>query len=188
MSAMGGGMGVNQLFREQRIFEEKVVDKFIRHQRALWHMRKDEDKQLTGLLKDLPPDPKLTRGKVYLRYVMAIARSHEWKTTIAFIIRFIVKPSLDMFKKEAIMIESYWKDEPTDPGEQGMILAPGKIVGDRTSYEERFMEEEGISEDIADENKYAKGDRTESPFYDEGTRMAFTGPSGERLDNEEDLL
>lgn len=177
---MGQDAGtVGQFFQQEKMWEKHIATKILSNMRAVWSMRKDRDRQLDGLLNKIPPPPELVQAKVWLRYRMAMARSRELKRVIAYILKFVIKPLLDMFQPDPIMMSSYWKDGPTSPGERGVIVAPGKMTGSSRDYEEEFLQEESILEDIGDfEGVQAPG----SDEYD-STNFGFTGPAGDKAED-----
>ncbi len=144
-------------------------------------MRRDRDRQLDGLLNKIPPPPELVQAKVWLRYRMSTARSRELKRVIAFILKFVIKPLLDMFQPDPIIMSSYWKDAPTSAGERGVIVAPGKMTGVSREPEEEFIR--GEEEDISEIGDFIGSPAPGSDDFDE-TRLGFIGPTDYR---EEDI-
>lgn len=171
---MGEAMGMGQYFQQEKMFEKQIANKILTNMKAVWGMRKDRDRQLDGLLNRIPPPPELVQAKVWLRYRMSTARSRELKRVIAFILKFVIKPLLDMFQPDPIIMSSYWKDAPTSPGERGVIVAPGKMTGVSREIEEEFVKEGDINLEEIDEfigSPEVRGDE-----FDE-TRIGFIGPS-----------
>ena len=125
--SFGGSPG--QIFQQEKVFEKQVAQKLLSNMRAVLRMRAGRDRQFDGLLSDLPPPPELTEAKVFLRYRMATSRSKELKRVIAFILKFIIKPLLDLFQPDPIIMSSYWKEKPSSSNERGVILAPDRMVG-----------------------------------------------------------
>lgn len=168
-------MGMGQYFQQEKMFEKQIANKILTNMKAVWGMRKDRDRQLDGLLNKIPPPPELVQAKVWLRYRMSTARSRELKRVIAYILKFVIKPLLDMFQPDPIIMSSYWKDAPTSPGERGVIVAPGKMTGVSREPEEEFLKEEGVKMEEIDD--FIGTPTPGSDDFDE-TRIGFIGPSG----------
>jgi len=170
---MGGFQNPSALFQQERMWEQKVANRILSNMRAAMVIRRGVDPQLDGLYNQIPPPPELTEAKVWLRYRMAIAKSGELKRVIAMILRFIIKPLLDLFKKDPILVPSYWKEEATTPNEREYIFAPGHMVPPKESYEEDVMEEYGEIQ-LEDSNEFTDsiGD-----LYGKA-RESFIGPAG----------
>jgi hypothetical protein len=120
---------------------------------------------------------------------MAIAKSGELKRVIAFILRFIIKPLLDLFKKDPILVPSYWKEEATTPSEREYIFAPEGMVPPKESYEDDMMESYGEQE-LEDSHEFTDN---VGELYDRA-KQNFIGPSGnapgkvgDEEDDEEDM-
>jgi len=183
MESVGGGPG--QIFQQEKIFEKQVAQKLLSNMRAVLRMRVGRDRQFDGLLSDLPPPPDLTEAKVFLRYRMATARSTELKRVIAFILKFIIKPLLDLFQPDPIIMSSYWKERPTSSSERGVILAPERMVG----HEEEEPEDK-VLRTGKDSSDLDKGiDRITPGGEDADLRdLSFTGPTdfeGDDLQDDE---
>jgi hypothetical protein len=174
---MGTEMGYQNpsaLFQQERMWEQKIATRLLSNMRAAQTVRKGVDPQLDGLYNQIPPPPELAECKVWLRYRMAIAKSGELKRVIAFILRFIIKPLLDLFKKDAIMVPSYWKEEATTPSEREYIFAPSGMVPEPESFEDDMMKEFKAPET---EESHEFTDSI-GGIYDRA-RHSFIGPSGD---------
>lgn len=169
-----GGMG--QYFQQEKMFEKQIAQKILANMKAVWGLRKDRDRQLDGLLNRIPPPPELVQAKVWLRYRMSMARSSELKRVIAFILKYVIKPLLDMFQPDPIIMSSYWKDAPTSPSERGVIAAPGTMTGKEQEPEEEFIRNMDIARQSADEEEYAGVTAPGSDDFD-STRLGFIGPT-----------
>ena len=177
----GGYQNPSALFQQERMWEQKVANRILSNMRAAMVIRRGVDPQLDGLYNQIPPPPELTEAKVWLRYRMAIAKSGELKRVIAFILRFIIKPLLDLFKKDPILVPSYWKEEATAPSEREYIFAPSGMVPPKESFEDDMMDEYGEQE-LEDSQVFTDnvGD-----LYDRA-RQSFVGPSGNAPSEAED--
>jgi hypothetical protein len=169
MGEAPGGMG--SFFQEQRMWEKQIATRILSNMRAVWSMRKDRDRQLDGLFNRIPPPPELVQAKVWLRYRMATAISNRLKKVIAFILKYIIKPLLDMFSKDPLIMPSYWKEEPTSSTERGVILAPGKMTGKAKELEEDFLKKEKV--DLSDVDDYIASPEEGEEYESE----EFIGPS-----------
>jgi hypothetical protein len=185
MSEGFGGMG--QYFQQEKMFEKQVAQKILSNMKAVWGLRKDRDRQLDGLLNRIPPPPELVQAKVWLRYRMSMARSSELKRVIAFIIKFVIKPLLDMFQHDPILIDSYFKDRPTSSRERGYIAAPGAMTGHEEEIEEEFVRNMDIAQQSEDDYT---GDKTPGSDDFDPTRLGFIGPTdyeaGQLSEDDED--
>jgi hypothetical protein len=175
---MGQDMGMgyqnpSALFQQERMWEQKVANRILSNMRAAMVIRRGVDPQLDGLYNQIPPPPELTEAKVWLRYRMAIAKSGELKRVIAMILRFIIKPLLDLFKKDPILVPSYWKEEATTPSEREYIFAPEQMVPPKETFEDDMIAEYG---DIELEDSHEFTDDV-GDLYDRA-RQSFIGPSG----------
>lgn len=167
-----GGMG--QYFQQEKMFEKQVAQKILANMKAVWGLRKDRDRQLDGLLNRIPPPPELVQAKVWLRYRMSMARSSELKRVIAYILKYVIKPLLDMFQPDPILIDSYFKDRPTSQKERGFIAAPGSMIGQEEEVEEEFIRNMDIAQ--KSEEDYAGEPAQGSDDFDP-TRFGFIGPT-----------
>ena len=163
---------MNKFFQQERMFERQIAQKLLSNMRAVWALRKGQDRQLVGLLKRLPPPPELFQTKVWLRYRMASARSRAFKNVLAFILKFIIKPLLDMFQPDPIMMESFWKEEPTGRGERGVIMAPGKPVTHEREPEDEVLEGKQVDLSKVEDFIEHPGERTDE-------QEDFVGPGGD---------
>ena len=170
---MGGYQNPSALFQQERMWEQKVANRILSNMRAAMVIRRGVDPQLDGLYNQIPPPPELTEAKVWLRYRMAIARSGELKRVIAMILRFIIKPLLDLFKKDPILVPSYWKEQATTPSEREYIFAPAHMVPPKESFEEDMIAEYG---EIQLEDSHEFTDDV-GELYDRA-KQSFAGPSG----------
>jgi len=170
---MGGYQNPSALFQQERMWEQKVANRILSNMRAAMVIRRGVDPQLDGLYNQIPPPPELTEAKVWLRYRMAIAKSGALKRVIAMILRFIIKPLLDLFKKDPILVPSYWKEQATTPSEREYIFAPSHMVPPTESFEEEMIAEYGEIQ-LEDSNEFTDdvGD-----LYDRA-KQSFAGPSG----------
>lgn len=173
---MAEGMGMGQYFQQEKMFEKQIAQKILTNMKAVWSMRRDRDRQLDGLLNKIPPPPELVQAKVWLRYRMSMARSRELKRVVAFILKYVIKPLLDMFQPDPIIMSSYWKSEPTSPGERGVIIAPGKMTGVSREPEEEFVKDEEFA--VTDIDDFIGSPAPGSDEFDE-TRE-FIGPTDYR--------
>lgn len=183
---MGGYQNPSALFQQERMWEQKVANRILSNMRAAMVIRRGVDPQLDGLYNEIPPPPELTEAKVWLRYRMAIAKSGALKRVIAMILRFIIKPLLDLFKKDPILVPSYWKEEATLPSEREYIFAPSHMVPPKESFEEDMIAEYG---EIQLEDSHEFSDDI-GELYDRA-KQTFAGPSGDasgktRDEDEED--
>jgi hypothetical protein len=177
MSEMGFG-SPGAMFQQEKIWEQRIATKILTNMRAIQALRKGVDPQLDGLFNQIPPPPELVEAKVWLRYRMAIAKSRELKRVIAMILKFIIKLLLDLFRKDAVLVPSYWKDEATSPSEREYISAPGKVVPDRDEFEKELDEVIGsTAQETEDSIKFTDSVR-EDDIYDRA-RHSFLGPSGD---------
>jgi len=167
-----GGMG--QYFQQEKMFEKQVAQKILSNMKAVWGLRKDRDRQLDGLLNRIPPPPELVQAKVWLRYRMSMARSSELKRVIAFILKYVIKPLLDMFQPDPILIDSYFKDRPTTSSERGYIAAPGTSTGTEHEPEEEFIRNMDIAQ--KSEEDYMGEQAPGSDDFDP-TKFGFIGPT-----------
>lgn len=172
-----GFQNPSALFQQERMWEEKIANRLLTNMRAAQATRKGVDPQLDGLYNPIPPPPELTECKVWLRYRMAIAKSGELKRVIAFILKFIIKPLLDLFRKDAVIVPSYWKEAATTPSEREYIFAPGEMVPEPETYEDDFMKK---YKDIETEESHEFKD-TIGDVYGRA-RYSFIGPSGDEED------
>jgi len=170
---MGGYQNPSALFQQERMWEQKVANRILSNMRAAMVIRRGVDPQLDGLYNQIPPPPELTEAKVWLRYRMAIAKSGALKRVIAFILRFIIKPLLDLFKKDPILVPSYWKEEATTPSEREYIFAPSHMVPPKESFEEDMIAEYGKIQ-LEDSHEFTDD---VGELYDRA-KQTFTGPSG----------
>jgi hypothetical protein len=187
---MSEGMGMGSYFQQEKMFEKQIAQKILSNMKAVWGLRKDRDRQLDGLLNRIPPPPELTSAKVWLRYRMSIARSSELKRVIALNLKYVIKPLLDMFQPDPIIMSSYWKDAPTSSSERGVIVAPGTMTGKEQEPEEDFIRNMDIARE--GENAYMGMPAPGSDSFDP-TRLGFIGPTDYEKDDvsgdedEEDL-
>lgn len=165
------GMGPGALFQQERIWEKRVADKILQHLKAQRSLRKDRDDQLDGLYQKIPPPPELPEAKNFLRYRMAVARSGELRRVIAYILKFMIKPSLDLFSKDPALIPSYWQ-EASGAGGKGVIMAPGKMVPEPIQYEDELIKHLG-EPDM--EETLAKTDRSVRGGIYERLKESFIG-------------
>lgn len=170
---MGGYQNPSALFQQERMWEQKVANRILSNMRAAMVIRRGVDPQLDGLYNQIPPPPELTEAKVWLRYRMAIAKSGALKRVIAFILRFIIKPLLDLFKKDPILVPSYWKEQATTPSEREYIFAPAHMVPPKESFEEDMIAEYG---EIQLEDSHEFTDDV-GELYGRA-KQTFIGPSG----------
>jgi len=178
MSDMGG-MGPGALFQQERLWEQRIANKILSNMLAMRSLRKDRDAQLDGLYNRIPPPPELSQGKTWLRYRMAICKSKELKRVIAYILKFIIKPLLDLFQKDPVIIPSYWKDGTTGGKERGVIMAPGRAVPRPTEYEEIAIDELGGLPEMEDQPVFTD---SESGVIDR-IKRSFLGPSSTEEDD-----
>lgn len=165
-----GGMG--QYFQQEKMFEKEIANKILTNMKAVWGLRKDRDRQLDGLLNRIPPPPELVRAKVWLRYRMSMARSSELKRVIAFILKYVIKPLLDMFQPDPIIMSSYWKDAPTSSNERGVIVAPGTMTGKEQEPEEALVKKLGETGEARFSDIQPAGSDKIDP-----TKLGFIGPT-----------
>lgn len=186
---MGGYQNPSALFQQERMWEQKVANRILSNMRAAMVIRRGVDPQLDGLYNQIPPPPELTEAKVWLRYRMAIAKSGELKRVIAFILRFIIKPLLDLFKKDPILVPSYWKEEASQPSEREYIFAPEHMVPPQESFEDDMMAEYGEIE-LEDSHEFSDDvgelyDRAKQNFA--GPSSYAPGKTGEESEEDEDM-
>ena len=103
-----------------------------------------------------------------------MARSSELKRVIAFILKYVIKPLLDMFQPDPIIMSSYWKDAPTSRGERGVIAAPGAMTGSEKEPEEEFIRNMDIAQ--KGEEDFTGIKVPGSDDYD-ATGFGFIGPT-----------
>ena len=105
---------------------------------------------------------------------MSMARSSELKRVIAFILKYVIKPLLDMFQPDPILIDSYFKDRPTSSSERGFIAAPGASTGTEHEPEEEFIRNMDIAQQSEDD--FSSDDIPGSDDFDP-TKFGFIGPT-----------
>lgn len=174
---MGAEMGMQNpsaLFQQERMWEKQIAHRILSNMRAVQSTRVGVDSQLDGLYNQIPPPPELTQTKTFLRYRMAIAKSEELQRVIALILKFIVKPLLDLFKKDPILVPSYWKEAATAPTEREYIFAPEGMVPESEDPEEKVLERFGKI-DLEDSSKFMRSLRD---LHGDTGEESFVGPSG----------
>lgn len=180
------GMGPGQLFQQERIWEKRVAEKILQHLKAQRSLRKDRDDQLDGLYSKIPPPPELPEAKTFLRYRMAVCRSGELRMVIAYVLKFVIKPLLDLFSKDPALIPSYWQ-EAAGTGAKGVIMAPGRMIPEPMQYEDELIRQLGEPEM---EDELAKTDRTLGGGIYDRLKQSFIGSTDSEegdLSEEEDL-
>ena len=86
--------------------------------------RRDRDPRLVGLMRQIPPPPKLVEGIIKLSTMINMAESENWKTGLI-ILRHQLYRILDMFQKTPIPIEPLvGKGAATDRGEVEVMELP----------------------------------------------------------------
>jgi hypothetical protein len=181
MSEMGFG-SPGAMFQQEKLWEQRIATKILTNMRAISALRKGVDPQLDGLFNQIPPPPELVEAKVWLRYRMSIAKSKELKRVIAMILKYIIKLLLDLFRKDAVLVPSYWKDEATSPSEREYISAPGKVVPDRDEFEKELDREIGIGSIETEESISFEDSKREGEIYDKA-KLSFLGPAGDEDDD-----
>jgi len=179
---MGFGGGPGAMFQQEKLWEQRIATKILTNMRAISALRKGVDPQLDGLFNQIPPPPELVEAKVWLRYRMSIAKSPELKRVIAFILKYIIKLLLDLFRKDAVLVPSYWKDQATSPSEREFISAPGKIVPDREDFDQELDKIIGDSSKETEDMYSAPVMKKEGNIYDRA-RLSFLGPTSDEEDD-----
>lgn len=92
--------------------------------------KRDRDPRLVGLMRKIPPPPKLVEGIIKISAMIKMAESENWKTGLI-ILRHELYRILDMFQPTPIPVESIGlKREATEPGEIDVMELPEGFGGD----------------------------------------------------------